>query len=288
MGHPQHSANTDSVRLVHRPLRLASPIERGADIEVLQESVNEQFRHLRIDREIAVDGSCGPQTFKAAEQVALCLGVTGTGQRKLKAGTISKGTQKLIRGRKRSARERIAAGLYTRDAYRKKLRKRYSKSAGEQAIAKSAGLVGVHEEPAESNWGKKVGEMIRFTGYTEPVYWCGCCACWIVVKIGGARIPNRIRMGYAPYITADALAGANGFTAVDVHKAQPGDVGCLWGGEHVVTVRAPVRPGDTMVKTREGNTSAADGSQNNGGEVADKERPIGDFDRGIVARPDWS
>ena len=115
----------------------------------------------------------------------------------------------------------------------------------------------------------------------------GCCACWIVVKLGGAQIPNRIRLGYAPAITADALAGSNGLTAISVHNAQPGDIGALWNGEHVVTVREAVKPGDTMVKTREGNTSATDGSQSNGGVVADKERAIGDFDSGIVARPDW-
>jgi len=127
--------------------------------------------------------------------------------------------------------------------------------------------------------------MITFTGYSGPVYWCGCCACWIVVHIGGAKIPNHQRLGYAPYITADALAHANGLRAVPVEKCQAGDLGSLWGGEHVVTVRGPARNG--MVPTREGNTSAADGSQSNGGEVADKERPISDFDHGIVARPDW-
>ena len=128
--------------------------------------------------------------------------------------------------------------------------------------------------------------MIKFTGYSEPVFWCGCCACWIVVKIGGAKIPTRIRLGYAGYILADALAGANGLNAVPASKCRAGDIGTLWGAEHIVTVRGPARNG--MVPTREGNTSASGGSQFNGGEVAEKERSINDFDRGIVARPDWS
>jgi hypothetical protein len=172
-----------------------------------------------------------------------------------------------------------------RALYRRKLRKRYAKAPGELAIERSADLIGVHEEPAGSNWGKVVGKMIRFTGYTGPVYWCGCCAAWIVIHLGGAKIPSRIRLGYAPYITADALGHTNGLRAVRVEKCQAGDLGSLWNGEHVVTVRGPARNG--MVPTREGNTSAADGSQSNGGEVADKERPIGDFDHGIVARPEW-
>jgi hypothetical protein len=158
-------------------------------------------------------------------------------------------------------------------------------------------LVGIHEVPSGSNLGPVITGMEQFTGYPVPihttegdkgVYWCGCCACWIVVHLGGANIPNRMRMGFAPYITADALAHTNGFTAISVHAAAAGDVGSLWDGEHVVTVREPVKPGDTMVKTIEGNTSSSDGSQSNGGEVALKERPISDFDHGIVARPAWS
>jgi hypothetical protein len=282
-----HAVAQDKDKTVHRSLRLASPILRGEDVSALQGSVNKQFDHLKIDRQVMVDGELGGQTLGAAEQIALSLGVNGEAQKKLEHQIVSEDTQKLIRGGRDRTQDEAASGE-KREDYRKQLRKRYSKSAGEAAIEKTAGLVGVHEEPAESNWGGKVEEMIKFTGYSEPVFWCGCCACWIVVKVGGAKIPSRIRFGYAPYITADALAGANGLTAVSVHNAQPGDVGALWNGEHVVTVRAAVKPGDTMVKTREGNTSAADGSQANGGEVADKERPIGDFDRGIVARPDWS
>jgi hypothetical protein len=270
-------------KAVHRPLSLHSPTLSGADVKALQGGVNKQFKHLGIDRQVEVDGDLGAETFTAAAQVSRCLGIRGAAARKLKRGTLSEGTQGLIRGRKRTRLEALAGKA--REGYRKRLRKRYAKSAGTLAIERSNGLVGVHEEPSGSNWGDMVGKMIRFTGYSGPVYWCGCCAAWIVIKIGGAKIPSPIRLGYAPYIIADALAGANGLTAVPVEKAQAGDLGSLWGGEHVVTVRGPVRNG--MVPTREGNTSASDGSQSNGGEVADKERPIGDFDHGIVARADW-
>lgn len=277
-----------STEAVHRPLHLASPILKGDDVRALQGSINKEYERLKIDHQIEHDGKLGTQTFDAAVEIATSLGAVGEDVARLKRHTITEDAQKLIRGRKRTEAEAKAAEA--RGDYRKKLRKRYAKSAGEEAIAKAlaSGLVGVHEEPAGSNWGGRVEEMIKFTGYTEPVYWCGCCACWIVVRLGGAVIPNRIRMGYAPYITADALAGANGFTAVSIHKGRAADVGSLWGGEHVVTIREDVRPGDTMVKTIEGNTSASDGSQSNGGEVALKERSISDFDDGIAARPNWS
>jgi hypothetical protein len=272
-------------KTVHRSLHLASPPLKGADVSAFQSNVNKQYDRLKVDREIEVDGVLGRETFEAGRDVAYALGVCGEAWSKLKHHTISEGTQALVRGgRDRTEGESEAA--HRREEFRKALRARFAKSPGEKAIERSKDLVGVHEEPAGSNWGVKVGEMIRYTGYTGPVYWCGCCAAWIVVKLGGANIPNRIRLGYAPYITADALAGANGLRAVPVEKCRAGDLGSLWGGEHVVTVRGPARNG--KVPTREGNTSASDGSQSNGGEVADKERPIGDFDRGIVARPDWS
>lgn len=280
------TATKDDQKTVHRSLHLTTPLMRGADVHALQGSINEQYGHLKIDRQISVDGKLGHQTFEAAEEIATCLGVIGSAETKLRRHAISEGTQKLIRGRERTDEE-AAAGRRRRD-YRERLRKRYAKSPGEEAIVKSAGLVGVHEEPPGSNWGGKVEEMIKFTGYSGPVYWCGCCACWIVVHLGGAKIPNRIRLGYAPYITADALAHTNGLRAVPIQQAQAGDLGSLWNGEHVVTIREDVKPGDTMVKTREGNTSAADGSQSNGGQVADRERPIADFDHGIAARPDWA
>jgi hypothetical protein len=275
-----------TAKAVHRPLSLHSPLLHGADVEALQGSLNEQYKHLKIDREIEKDARLGGETFDAAVEVATSLGVVGEAQKKLKRHTISEDTQKLIRGRERTKDESAAASR--RETYRKALRKRYDKSPGEKAIAKALKLVGVHEEPAGSNWGGKVEDFILFTGYNGPVFWCGCFAAWVVIKLGGAHIPSRIRFGYAPYITADALAHTNGLTAVSVHHARPGDIGCLWGGEHVVTVREPVKPGDTMVKTIEGNTSASDGSRSNGGEVALKERSISDFDHGIVARPAWS
>jgi len=273
-------------KAVHRPLSLHSPQLKGADVSALQSSINKQFEHLKIDREVEVDGELGKATFKAAWEVAKAMGAVGSTLRKFRRGTISEGAQKLIRGRKRTVAEVVAGKART--GYREKLRKRYAKTAGAVAIEKAMAYVGDHEEPSGSNWGGHVSEFIRFCGYTGPVYWCGCFACWVVVHLGGAKIPNRIRMGYAPYITADALAGVNGFTAVKVANGRKGDVGCLWGGEHVVTLRDDVKPGDTMAKTIEGNTSASDGSQSNGGEVALKERPLSEFDAGIFARPNWA
>lgn len=270
---------------VHRPLLLHTPIEHGPDVRELQDQVNRRFRGMNIDRRIAEDGEFGHKTFGAVKQVANAMGVQGKAQRKLRHGRVSKGTQRLIRlGRERTALEKLAARR--RRGYRRRLRRRYARSGGELAIERGKRLVGVHEEPAGSNWGGKVERFIRFTGYTFPVYWCGCFACWVVVKLGGAKgVTQRIRFGYAGYIVADALAGRNGLRAVKASECRAGDLGSLWGYSHIVLVIRSLPGGN--VETLEGNTSAGDGSQNNGGEVAIRVRSLSDFDRGIVARPTY-
>lgn len=267
---------------VTRPLKLASPQTKGEDVSALQAQINKQFRRFNIDRSVRVDGVFGPQTFLAAKQCALCLGATGLALKKLKRNTLSIGTQKLIRGRQRTAGESVV--IKARSVYRSRLRKRYAKLPGELAVAAGLKLVGVTENPAGSNWGPQVGEFIKYTGYTGPVYWCGCFACWVVCKLGGAKITSRIRMGYAPYITADALAGANGFTAVPIEDARAGDVICLWGGQHIEVVISKPKAG--LVKCLGGNTSSG-GQESNGGGVFVNLRSTADADKGIVARPTW-
>lgn len=271
---------------VHRPLALTTPKVTGPDVRNLQGGVNRLFAHYKIDRRVEIDGVLGMQTFDAAHDIATAHGAVSEAQAKFKRHIISEGTQKLIRGRDRTAIE--VASAKEREDYRKQLRARYAAAPGELAIQKTNGLVGITENPPGSNWGGKIEEMIRFTGYDEAVYWCGCAACWIVVKVGGAEIPARIRMGFAPYITADALAGRNGFTAVPAHLGRAGDVACIDNGHHIVTLRDDVSA--TVALTREGNTTPAPGSgdEYNGGGLFDRERPLSLFDAGIVARPAWA
>lgn len=265
---------------------LATPVESGEDVEVLQRRTNARFKDFNIDRRIAVDGDFGPQTFRAVKQVAICMGVYGAALRKLRRGRVSLASQKLIRkDRTHTRREGLVAKNLRRRRYRRKLRRRYAKAPGEKAVAFGKKFVGVHEDPAGSNWGGMVETFIRFTGYTFSVFWCGCYACYVVVKGGGARIPTRIRLAYAPYITADAKAGRNGLHAVPASQARPGDIACLWGGQHIEVIAGT--PKDGKVACLGGNTSTS-GKENNGGAVCLNTRSLADFDSGIVARPNYA
>ena len=165
-------------------------------------------------------------------------------------------------------------------ALRKRLESK-RKSGAQKAVAAAHKEIGQREQPVGSNWGGHVTEYITFTGYTSPVYWCGCFACWCVVKNGGAKIPSRIRMGYGPYIIADAKSGSNGFHAVPFSEAQPGDVVVFWGGEHIGLVAD--HPSGSSLPTIEGNTG--NGSTVNGDGVYARVRSSSDVT--VIARPNY-
>lgn len=141
--------------------------------------------------------------------------------------------------------------------------------------------LGVTELPPGSNWGHPVEDWILWMGYGGPEPWCGCFAGYAVAKIGGAKIPSPIRLGYAPNIGTDARAGVNGLHAVAVADAKPGDV-FQYGAVHVGLCVGLTRNG--QVEAIEGNTSpGTEGSQYNGGCVAHKYRPTSFVT--CVARP---
>lgn len=185
-------------------------------------------------------------------------------------------TQQLDDRRKR----RSAVTKRLKQAQRE-LKKLLTPHGPDAAVKAAARDIGKTEVPYGSNWGPYVSKVIKFTGYTGPVYWCGCAVCWWVVKKAAAVVPTRIRLGYAGYIGADARANTNGLRAVS--SPQKGAIGTLWNYEHIVLITGPAVNG--MVPTIEGNTSATDGSQSNGGGVFRKSRPIGDFD--VFAIPNY-
>jgi hypothetical protein len=259
---------------------LTSPLMKGEDVEEYQKALNKQFRRFNYDRHILEDGQFGPGTLSASRQIGLSMGVAGRNARKLRKGRVTRMTQSLVGGRKRTVAERLAS--VRRRRFRKKLRKRLEPRPGVLVLTWAKQQVGVRENPPNSNWGPKIGKWIEFTGYTSPVYWCGCFACFAVVRIGGARIPNRIRLGFDGYIKADAANRDNGLTQVGFSEARAGDI-VVYTFPHIGVVDHVV--GDT-ISTVEGNTSSGPGgSQDNGGGVFQRTRSRGDV--ACIARPDY-
>lgn len=149
---------------------------------------------------------------------------------------------------------------------------RHEKSPEEEALAWCRKQLGVTESPAGSNWGHPVEDWIKWIGYTTAVPWCGVFAGYAATKIGGADIPAPIHIGSAYLLAQDARAGVNGLRSVPVADCRVGDI-FAYGTVHVgFCARNGIVGGN--VHAIEGNTSPGiEGSQYNGGCVAEKDRP---------------
>ena len=256
---------------VHRDLTMTTPNIKGQDVKALQRAVNARARELPFtDAKLTTDGEFGSHSLNACERVAFALGLSDADCSAISDGNLVQLTQQLIRnpeGLSEAQRQRAK----TREP---ELKHRHeAQQVGARAAVRWArSKIGVHEEPSGSNWGRPVEEWITFTGYGGPVFWCGCFVAFAVVKNGKADVPQRIRLGFDEYINDDAHGGRNGFQrAVSVDEARPGDI-ATFSFHHIGLVVGRTRNG--LIHTIDGNTSASDGSSNNGGEVAEHKRPV--------------
>jgi hypothetical protein len=258
---------------VHRDLVLTVPNMAGPDVQALQRAINARARELPYtDANLHPDGQFGPFTLHAARRVAFALGLSNDVISAIEAGTVAQLTQQLIRQPARL----LPADLQRAIDRVPELERRYkARHTGAQAAVRWARLQArrhVHENPPASNWGHPVQDWITYTGYKGPVPWCGCFVAEAAVKHGGAKVEDRIRLGFDGFIVDDANAKKNGFEeAVSPHEAQPGDI-ATFTFHHIGLVVGPTKNG--MIHTIDGNTSAANGLNPDGGEVAEHRRPV--------------
>lgn len=172
------------------------------------------------------------------------------------------------------------------------LRKRIEakrKGGAEKAVKWAKAQIGRTESPAGSNTGPfPVTACQTFTLGYDGVPWCGCFVAYAAIHEGGAKIPNKARLAYTPYICADSAASTNGLHRVSLEEVRAGDliVFNFDGGvpDHVELALGPVLDG--LTDCVGGNTSAgASGSQDNGGGVFRRQRPT--YQIACVARPDY-
>lgn len=262
---------------VHRDLTLTSPNTEGPDVKALQVAINKRGRELPFtDANLTPHGQFNHYALSASGRVAFALGLSDEACAVIKDGTVVQLTQELIR----DPSQRSAADRQRARAREPGLKRRYeAQRSGAKAAVRWARVQarrGVHETPANSDWGHPVQDWILFTGYHSPQPWCGCFVAFATVKKGGANVPHRIRLGFDQYIIDDARHGRNGFErAVSVNHAKPGDIATFQfpTGGHIGLVVGPTRNG--MIHTIDGNTTASDGTDLHGGEVAEHKRPVG-------------
>lgn len=245
-----------------RTLHLTSPHMHGADVKRLQEHVNVRLRKWGAHHNpLKEDGEFGRRTAHLAKSVGWGLGMTTNA---LDHGITPYVQQRIADPKKLNAKQRRLAG--ERKDWRARLAKRLNGSALEQVLAYAHSMVGVHESPAGSNLGPHITTWINLTGYRTPpgVFWCGCFINGCLVA--GGFHPQHF-LGYVPSIEAHAKAGVDGWTWHGPNSHPKKGWIATFGspiGEHTELVVDDGLP----LQTIGGNTSAGDGSPNNGGEVA--------------------
>jgi peptidoglycan hydrolase-like protein with peptidoglycan-binding domain len=266
---------------VHRSLHLSTPLMHGRDVRALQEALEAEFKHYKIDwLPVNPDGKFGPQTLHAARFFSWVIGLGGRHRKAIKKGNLAEATQHLLRNpEQRSRVERRRAKR--RSTRLEKIRKAQSEGPA-FAVAGARACIGITESPAGSNTGPDRTIVVQGRKFTVGVsaferywglgacYWCLCFACFWVKQAGG-RISGNC--AYSVAIEGYARNHENGFIQVPLGDRRAGDL-TIWKfagpsalSDHGELVAA--LPEDIA-----GNTSSdSGGSQSNGGGVFSKDVP---------------
>jgi hypothetical protein len=250
-----------------RTFALCSPHLHGDDVTDFQHLLNSRFKSWEIDHRIATDGEYGQATRAAAKTVAFGLGIA---EGPINAHGVTPNVRTLIRHPDKRNRTELKRGADRVD-WRRRLRARYAKSGPDMFVAYLEHLADLHvtEQPAGSNLGPYITDMERLCGYDVPaggvgVYWCGCLQNAALVAAGFASMPW---MGYCPSLEAHARAGTDGWKW-HAANATPkrGWIALFTEGGIAGHMEGVVKDGKPL-RSIGGNTSAGNGSANNGGGI---------------------
>lgn len=152
--------------------------------------------------------------------------------------------------------------------WEKRVAKLETPSPRQQAVQWALAQVGVKEVPAGSNGGPKISAWQAAFGFGR-VAWCGIFGGQVLLHGGVKGVTSRIAS--VSLIEEDAKLHRGPFRGwtTDHSVVLPGDLVVLFGeGVHVEVVERVYEDGS--VSTVGGNTSPGDGSQSNGGCVANR------------------
>jgi hypothetical protein len=285
---------------VHRDLVVQDPPLHGRDVANLQRAIELRLRARDLEDDVPVPthGKFTHATWVACVEAGYFLGLLSSTYLETHNGhgLMGQGAQTIMRHpNRRSAeqlqraddrRAQVDRGPRYYDELAHKTAPRVGKGP-DAALTYLGRHLGLHESPAGSNWGPVVEDWIRLAGYTSPVPWCGCATNAALVSAG---IPSGAPwgIGYCPSVRRHAQAGLGGWSWHS--DGQRGDV-ILFAGpdglpEHQGLVFKRLAAGHYL--TREGNTSKGDGSQSDGGMVAERNRvSVPGFRIAGFARPPW-
>lgn len=131
---------------------------------------------------------------------------------------------------------------------------------GERIIAAAKSNAGQHEDPPGSNWGGMIPTFLRFVGWLRPAAWCCAFALYTLAKAG---YPLGIKT--ASVYELEQWARAHGVWSELATVPQQGWLAVFESDVHVTIVDKDL---GASIEDWGGNTSAADGLNYNGGQVA--------------------
>ena len=285
---------------VHRALIAVDPPMSGRDVANVQRETRERLKARGIDINVPDHGKFTVATALACVEAQYFLGLRSeTFLMKDKHGhrVLTEGAQRVIRDPESRDQDQLDRAKERR-AQAERGPRYYDELKAELGVGGGKGPaaalefarkhIGVTESPAGSNSGPEIAKWTKATGYTCPVFWCGC---FVNVCIMAGGLPSGAGwIGYTPYIVSRAKAGTGGWSWHASGK--PGDLALFDtpGGDpavHVAIVEKKLS--DSSYQTIEGNTSAGDGgSQSNGGGVFRRVRSTqGNFRIIGFARPPY-
>jgi hypothetical protein len=283
---------------VHRELVVVDPPLSGRDVANFQRAIKERLDLRGIDIPTPTHGKFTHATWVAAVEAGYFLGLLSTTYLATDHGhgLSTEGAQTIVRTPEKRSPDQLARAkerqgqLERGPRYYDDLAKKVAPTTAKgprAALAFAKSHLGVHESPANSNWGHPVQDWVALAGYTSPAPWCGCFVNACLVSAG---LPSGApwSIGYCPAVKVHAQRGEGGWSWHT--EGHPGDV-ILYAGsdgiaEHQGLVLRWLGPGHA--ETIEGNTSKGDGSQSDGGIVAQRDRvSTPGFKIVGCARPPW-
>ena len=204
-----------------RTFRVVKPRMKGDAVLALQRVLNKRFEAWRVPATLGEDGEFGPETRRAARQVAHGLGLAASeyehGITPAVRGLIRKPSRRTpaqlarfaeragFRKRLRAARAKdLAAGAAQLDE-KKALPQRAPRGLRGRAYGEARHLVGVMERGGD-NRGRKVEEIIRFAHGALAEEWCVDFLIWCYGHAGSTAVrpgfTRAVRFMLAPGLVA--------------------------------------------------------------------------------------
>jgi hypothetical protein len=243
-----------------RDLFLTTPHKSGADVERLQQALNQRLK-ARGFTTIDVDGDYGADTASAVRRVGYMLGALEP--------TLDKGAPVGLQRMIIDPGSRTKAQLGRAAQRAKELAEQ--ETVIDRVLQWCSSKVGMTESPANSNRGPEIDVWQKEFGLRGD-FWCGAFVGYPLRTVAAIPVPNSVC--YTPSIISLAKTRTGGFDSWQPwSERERGDLVLFKfpGVSRDPCDHVGIYAGDDH--TIEGNTCSGDGSQNNGGGVYVRKRP---------------